>query len=118
MAPGTLRVLALVTDAYGGTGGIAQYCRDFLESVASHESVSEIVVVPRVIARDMQELPDRVTHLHEVAGSKQRFVRAVTRLSSPGEKFGLVICSPSDRRYGEDHGLHVSSAAGVLPERV
>lgn len=93
MAQGTLRVLALVTDAYGGTGGIAQYCRDFLECIAAHESVSEIVVVPRVIARDMQQLPPKVTHLHDVAGSKARFVRAVTQLSSPSEQFGLVICS-------------------------
>ena len=32
-----IRVLALVTDAYGGTGGIAQYHRDFLECIRSRK---------------------------------------------------------------------------------
>ena len=30
-----LRVLALVTDAFGGHGGIAQYNRDFLSALAN-----------------------------------------------------------------------------------
>ncbi|MFP5208811.1 MAG: glycosyltransferase family 4 protein [Acidobacteriota bacterium] len=38
-------VLALVTDAYGGRGGIAQYNRDFLSALASVES--KVVVLPR-----------------------------------------------------------------------
>ena len=37
-------VLALVTDAFGGRGGIAQYNRDFLEALAG---MSSITVLPR-----------------------------------------------------------------------
>jgi phosphatidylinositol alpha-1,6-mannosyltransferase len=40
-------VLALVTDAFGGHGGIAQYNRDFFGALASCGAVSLIVVVPR-----------------------------------------------------------------------
>ena len=70
-----IRVLALVTDAYGGTGGIAQYNRDFLESIAAHESVSEIVVLPRVIARDLHDPVHRgVRHPH-----RRRALRSVRR---------------------------------------
>jgi phosphatidylinositol alpha-1,6-mannosyltransferase len=93
MTGGSARVLALVTDAYGGTGGIAQYNRDFLECVAAHRLVTDVVVVPRVISRDVQDLPQKVTHCATTAGSKARFLRAVAKLSSPREKFDLVICA-------------------------
>jgi phosphatidylinositol alpha-1,6-mannosyltransferase len=46
-------VLALVTDAFGGRGGIAQYNRDFLGALAESAAVSSILVVPR-------HAPDRV----------------------------------------------------------
>ena len=39
--------LALVTDAFGGHGGIAQYNRDFLEAIAEGGVVSSITVLPR-----------------------------------------------------------------------
>jgi phosphatidylinositol alpha-1,6-mannosyltransferase len=38
-------VLALVTDAFGGRGGIAQYNRDFLSALASEDP--EVVALPR-----------------------------------------------------------------------
>lgn len=90
---GKTRVLALVTDAYGGTGGIAQYNRDLLESLAAHPWVDEVVVVPRVIARDLQPLPPGVTHVRSAAGSKLRFLRKVAALASRREGFGLVVCA-------------------------
>jgi phosphatidylinositol alpha-1,6-mannosyltransferase len=39
--------LALVTDAFGGHGGIAQYNRDFLSALAEGGAVSSITVLPR-----------------------------------------------------------------------
>jgi phosphatidylinositol alpha-1,6-mannosyltransferase len=42
-----LNILALVTDAFGGRGGIAQYNRDFLSSLVDDDSVSSIEVLPR-----------------------------------------------------------------------
>jgi len=40
-------MLALVTDAYGGRGGIAQYNRDFLGALAESGLLSSITVLPR-----------------------------------------------------------------------
>jgi phosphatidylinositol alpha-1,6-mannosyltransferase len=40
-------VLALVTDAFGGYGGIAQYNRDFLAALAEGGVASSIIVLPR-----------------------------------------------------------------------
>ena len=41
------KMLALVTDAFGGRGGIAQYNRDFLGAVVNCGAVSSITVLPR-----------------------------------------------------------------------
>lgn len=43
-----MKVLALVTDAFGGYGGIAQYNRDFLTALASLQEVSDVQVLPRI----------------------------------------------------------------------
>lgn len=43
-----MNVLALVTDAYGAYGGIAQYNRDFLEAAAGIEWIDRIDVLSRV----------------------------------------------------------------------
>jgi len=42
-----LRVLALVTDAFGGHGGIAQYNRDFLTALADMPGIACVIVLPR-----------------------------------------------------------------------
>lgn len=85
-----MRVLALVTDAWGGVGGIAQYDRDFLEDVSARPEVDEVVVVPRVIARDIQPLPKKVRHVAAAAGSKAQFIRAT--LAAAREKPDIVVC--------------------------
>lgn len=40
-------ILALVSDAFGGRGGIAQYNRDFLGALASSPAITSIEILPR-----------------------------------------------------------------------
>src|SRR5260370_20545882 len=51
-------MLALVTDACGGRGGIAQYTRDFLGALAETAAVSSITVLPRH-APDLAAPPEK-----------------------------------------------------------
>jgi phosphatidylinositol alpha-1,6-mannosyltransferase len=88
----SIRVLALVTDAYGGTGGIAQYNRDFLESVSAHEAVSQIVVLPRLIPRVMQPRPKSIIHVESAVNSKVKYLAKVVQLGSKANEFDLIIC--------------------------
>src|SRR5215467_8877913 len=64
----SLRVLALVTDAFGGRGGIAQYNRDFLSSLATCDQISDVVVLPRASATPLGTLPSGVRQLPPVHG--------------------------------------------------
>jgi phosphatidyl-myo-inositol dimannoside synthase len=75
--------LALVTDAFGGRGGIAQYNRDFLSAVAECGMVSSIVVMARH-APDRVITPARITQKPPRRG---RFVYAVQALLT-------ALCQP------------------------
>jgi phosphatidylinositol alpha-1,6-mannosyltransferase len=66
MARSGSRILALVTEAFGGHGGIAQYSRDFLSALAKCDQVGEVVVLPRFSARSVDTLPTDVRQLRGV----------------------------------------------------
>jgi phosphatidylinositol alpha-1,6-mannosyltransferase len=68
MADPALRVLALVTDAFGGHGGIAQYNRDFLSALARCDRVGDVIVMPRLAARSPDIMPPGVRQLRSVKG--------------------------------------------------
>ena len=55
-----MRILALITDGFGGQGGISQYNRDFLTALSDADPVGEIVVVPRLGQARQDVLPVRV----------------------------------------------------------
>jgi phosphatidyl-myo-inositol dimannoside synthase len=61
-----MRVLALVTDAFGGSGGISQYNRDFLSALARCDRVGEVIVLPRLSAKLVGPLPAGVQQLQPV----------------------------------------------------
>ena len=42
-----MKIIALVTDAFGASGGIAQYNRDFLTALAMQTDIDTIKVLPR-----------------------------------------------------------------------
>src|SRR5262245_21942843 len=68
MARSSIRVLALVTDAFGGHGGIAQYNCDFLSALAACEGVREVIVLPRATERLPRTLPSGVRQLSPIQG--------------------------------------------------
>lgn len=58
-----MRVLALVTDAFGGRGGIARYNRDFLTALSEVEIISHIMVLPRLASDAPGQLPQKISQL-------------------------------------------------------
>src|SRR5262249_8965181 len=57
---------ALITEAFGGRGGIGQYNRDFLSALARCDRVGEIVVLPRSSASLVSTLPPGIRLLRPV----------------------------------------------------
>jgi phosphatidylinositol alpha-1,6-mannosyltransferase len=56
-----MRVLALVTEAFGGRGGIARFCQDLIEVLSRSKEPSEIFVLPRLVPEKVESLPHGVT---------------------------------------------------------
>jgi phosphatidylinositol alpha-1,6-mannosyltransferase len=87
----SLRILALVTDAFGGLGGIAQYNRDFLTALAACEGVGDVIALPRAVASDPGKLPARLRQLDPVSG-KLAYSLAVLWTAQTERPIDVVFC--------------------------
>ena len=87
-----MRILALVTDAFGGYGGIALYNRDFLKSLCVHPKVTEVVAIARCAAEHSDKYP--VGLKYDVSGisNAHSFLKAIIRNLINNQKFDLIIC--------------------------
>lgn len=56
-----MRLLALVTEAFGGHGGIARYNRDLLAALSQSSAVEAVTVVSRFGDVEAADLPPRIT---------------------------------------------------------
>lgn len=90
-----LRVLVLLTDGFGGEGGIAKFNRDFLTALCSDERVAEVVALPRLMPQAPGPLPEKLTYDTAGLGGKLRYIKAAGNLFRPGLRggFGLIICA-------------------------
>ena len=87
------RIVVLVTDAFGGRGGIALYNRHFLRAVCSHPDVNEVVALPRVISYALEPMPANLRFETWSTGSKLRYGQAVAALAARPGSAALVVCS-------------------------
>jgi phosphatidylinositol alpha-1,6-mannosyltransferase len=74
---GDCRMLALVTDAFGGYGGIAQYNRDFLASAASSGLFTHIQSMPRIAPLPTGGLPPSVAQARPLRNRFAYSLRAI-----------------------------------------
>lgn len=78
-APGSESMLALVTDAYGGYGGIAQYNRDYLDAAARSGLFQSILALPRLAPLATGPLPAGLEQERPIKGRLLYALRAVVR---------------------------------------
>jgi phosphatidylinositol alpha-1,6-mannosyltransferase len=55
-----LNILALVTECYGGQGGIAQYNRDLTAALARAANVGSVFILPRLAPKPVAPVPAKV----------------------------------------------------------
>ena len=90
----TLRIVMVLTDAYGGFGGISKFNRDFLKALDASPSVERVHAIPRVIGTplDNERLPESVVYDRQAAQGKVAFVKSVWSHSWRADGINLVIC--------------------------
>ena len=93
-----MKVLMLLTDAYGCLGGIAKFNRDFLDALNASPRVERTTVWPRRIAgAPVERIPESVVYERAFASGKWAYIaRALSRVVSAriGARpaVDLVIC--------------------------
>ncbi|HEX2151377.1 MAG TPA: glycosyltransferase [Stellaceae bacterium] len=120
-----LSCLALVTDAFGGTGGIAQYNRDFLATLAVSSVFSAVAVLPRNPGEPVS-LPERMTQARPRRGKLRYAVGAVAAAlrRRPDVVFcghvhlaplaAAIACLARARLIVQTHGIEVWPAPSRL----
>lgn len=86
-----MRILALVTDAFGGYGGIAQYNCDLLSALALSDCVSEVVVLPRVAGSQVSNLPAKVRQLAPHRG-RAAYIAQSLAMAGRERAFDVIFC--------------------------
>jgi glycosyltransferase involved in cell wall biosynthesis len=82
----------LVTDAFGGHGGIALYMRDVLHCVASMEPRPAVTLIARVGTEDGSARPDNIHWDTSALRGKFAFARSVLQATNKSERPDLVLC--------------------------
>jgi phosphatidyl-myo-inositol dimannoside synthase len=86
-----LRILALVTDAYGAGGGIAQYNRDLFQALARCGHVGKVVVLTRNGTAATGDVPDKVRQLPAKPGKLAFTYQAMRSIRQHGP-FDVIFC--------------------------
>lgn len=86
-----MRVLALISDAFGGHGGIALYNRDFLTALCEDPGTCQVVAVARTASRALEPLPDKLDYT-VAAGGLLNYTRKLFGKVRENASFDLVLC--------------------------
>lgn len=87
----SVRILALVVDAFGGTGGISQYNRDLISAWSALGMVKQVVVLPRFASPSSLSVPEKVVQ-HPPTGSAFLYSLRAIRHAVRRDRFDLVFC--------------------------
>ncbi|MBZ0093862.1 MAG: glycosyltransferase family 4 protein [Sulfuricella sp.] len=88
-----VRALVLVTDAYGGRGGIASYNRNMLQALCEYPMMERVLVIPRKVFYRLEEMPGNLEYRVDSAGSKLRYMYACLQTVFFYRRFDLIICA-------------------------
>lgn len=88
-----MRILYLLTDGFGGHGGIALYNRDMLKALADAPRVTAISAVPRIAAPFTESLPAKVRWYAGAGASASAFVARAFREALRLRPGDLIYCA-------------------------
>lgn len=87
-----MRIFFLLTDAFGGRGGISQYNRDFINCLCSAENCHEVVAIPRNVVDRIETLPQKLTYITSGIKGKLAYICTIFHTIRANPKFNLIVC--------------------------
>jgi len=91
--PLSLNVQMLLTDGFGGFGGIAKFNRDFLEALDSCPLIERVHALPRLIPDRFDDvIPESIVYDRAAAGGKTAFLRRLLAHARNDDRVDIVVC--------------------------
>jgi phosphatidyl-myo-inositol dimannoside synthase len=87
------RVLMLLTDGYGGFGGVAQYNRDVVEALDGLSEIAVIEALPRIADPVTGPMPAKYQHNLSGLGGTVRYALAALRRGILGPRPDFILCA-------------------------
>jgi glycosyltransferase involved in cell wall biosynthesis len=88
-----MRVQMLLTDGFGGFGGISRFNRDFLGALNVCPLVERVHALPRVISDPIEEpIPEAVVYERRAARGRVSYTISLLRHAVRGPRADLVVC--------------------------
>jgi phosphatidylinositol alpha-1,6-mannosyltransferase len=88
-----MRVEMLLSDGFGGFGGISSFNRDFLRALDGCSLVERVHALPRVISGPIEDpIPEAVVYDRRAARDRVSYTLAIIRHAFQGPRANLVIC--------------------------
>lgn len=87
-----MKIFALVSDGFGGRGGIAKFNRDLLSALCAMSQVERVVALARLMPDEPGELPAKLDYVTGAVGSKLRYAIAVLRAARRIPRRCVIIC--------------------------
>ena len=88
-----MRILTLVPEAFGGHGGISQYCRDVIEALAAESRGFDLTVLPRLAENTAPAVPNGVDYRMRAIGGIGAYGRETARVLFERETYDLILCA-------------------------
>jgi glycosyltransferase involved in cell wall biosynthesis len=85
-------ILIMLSDAYGGFGGISQYNRDLIDALSSMDAVGSIEALPRIARDPIGPLPPKLRFELSGRGGFFSYILATLRRGLFGPKPDIVLC--------------------------
>ncbi len=83
----------LLTDGFGGRGGIAKFNRDFLEALDACPLVEWIYALPRLISKPIEEaIPEAVVYDRKAARGRFSFLLRLASYTWRHKRIDIVVC--------------------------
>lgn len=84
--------LMLLSDAYGGCGGIALYNRYLLQALDEQTDVKSIRVIPRIFTGYERQFPQKISYITKAANSKLKYLWYWIKEFFSHRQHDLIIC--------------------------
>jgi glycosyltransferase involved in cell wall biosynthesis len=87
-----MRILALISDAFGGHGGIAKFNRDLLTALCADACVQDVNALPRHVPEPPGVLPNKLNYIVKAARGKLRYTVAALISTFRVPRSTLILC--------------------------